>query len=91
MENYHPVSLLQICGKVFERSIYNSVFEFPIENEWNFFFFRPGDSCINQVLSIAQGIYKSFDDAYEVTGVFLDISKASDKNWTCCTMGSFKN
>ena len=26
-------------------------------------------------------IYKSFDDDYEVRGVFLDISKAFDKVW----------
>ena len=43
--------------------------------------FKPGDSCINHVLSITQNIYKSFDDGYEVKGVFLDISKAFDKIW----------
>ena len=43
--------------------------------------FKPGDSCINQLLSIAHNIYKSFDDGYEVRGVFLDISKALDKVW----------
>ena len=41
--------------------------------------FKPGDSCINQLLSITHNIYKSFDDGYEVRGVFLDISKAFDK------------
>ena len=30
---------------------------------------------------IAHNIYKSFDDGYEVRGVFLDISKAFDKVW----------
>ena len=43
--------------------------------------FKPGDSCINQLLSITHNIYKSFDDGYEVRGVFLDISKAFDKVW----------
>ena len=33
LENYCPVSLLPICGKVFERLIYNSLFEFLIENK----------------------------------------------------------
>ena len=37
--------------------------------------FKPGDSCINQLLSITHDIYKSFDCDYEVRGVFLDISK----------------
>ena len=43
--------------------------------------FKTGDSCINELISITHGIYKSFDDGYEVRGVFLDISKAFDKVW----------
>ena len=43
--------------------------------------FKPGDSCINQLLSITHEIYKSFDEGLEVRGVFLDISKAFDKVW----------
>ena len=43
--------------------------------------FKPGDSCINQLLSISHKIYKSFDDGLEKRGVFLDISKAFDKVW----------
>ena len=41
--------------------------------------FKPGDFCINQLLSITHEIYKSFDDGLEVRSVFLDISKAFDK------------
>ena len=43
--------------------------------------FRPGDSCVNQLLAITHEIYKSFDERFEVRGVFLDISKALDKVW----------
>ena len=43
--------------------------------------FKPGDSCINQWLSITHEIYKSFDDRLQVRVVFLDISKAFDKVW----------
>ena len=43
--------------------------------------FKPGDSCINQLLSITHKIYTSFDKGYEVRGVFLDISVAFDKVW----------
>ena len=43
--------------------------------------FKPGDSCINQLLSITHKIYKSFDDGLEVRSVFLDTSKAFDKVW----------
>ena len=43
--------------------------------------FRPGDSCTNQLLSIAHEILSAFDDCHEVRGVFLDISKAFDRVW----------
>ena len=43
--------------------------------------FRPGDSCINQLLSITHEIYQSLDDNLKVKAVFLDISKAFDKVW----------
>ena len=43
--------------------------------------FKPGDSCINQLLSITHEICSSFDDGFEVRSVFLDISKALDKVW----------
>ena len=58
------------------------MFSFFIENDLisqNQSGFNPGDSCINQLLSIIHEIYKSFDDGWEVRGVFLDISKAFDK------------
>ena len=45
------------------------------------FGFRPGDSCINQLLSITHNTFTSFDNGLEVRGVFLDISKAFDKVW----------
>ena len=41
--------------------------------------FKPGDSCINQLLSITHEIYESLGVRLEVRSVFLDISKAFDK------------
>ena len=43
--------------------------------------FKPRDSCINQLISVTHEIYVSFDEGYEVRGVFLDISKVIDKVW----------
>ena len=43
--------------------------------------FKPGDSCINQVLAINHKIYKLFDACLNIRAVFLDISKAFDKVW----------
>ena len=33
LKNYRTVSLLPICGKVFESLMYNSLFEYFIEND----------------------------------------------------------
>ena len=60
------------------------MFEFFIQNNLitpNQSGFKTGDSCINQLISITHEIYKSFDDGYEVRGVFFDMSKAFDKVW----------
>ena len=60
------------------------MFEFFTENELishNQSGFKPGDSCINQLLFITHDIYQSLDDGLETNGVFLDISKAFDKVW----------
>ena len=43
--------------------------------------FKPGNSCINQLLSITDEIYQSFDEGFDVRSVFLDTSKAFDKVW----------
>ena len=82
LKSYHPVSLLPICGKFFERLILNEMFSFFLANNLlvlNQSGFKPGDSCINQLLSVTHEIYSSFDDGFEVKSVFLDISKAFDK------------
>ena len=84
--NYRPVSLLPICGKVFEKIIFNSLFVYLNNNNLlnsNQSGFRPGDSCVNQLISITHDIYKAFDanPSLEVRGVFLDLSKAFDKVW----------
>ena len=83
-KKYRPVSLLPICGKKFERLIYNNLLEYFIDNDLisqNQSGFKPGDSCIDQLTSTTHEIYQFFDDGLEVRGVFLDISKAFDKVW----------
>ena len=68
LKNYRLISLLPISGKIFQRLIYNKMFEYFIKNDLishNQSGFKPGDSCINQLLSITHEIYKSFDQGYE--------------------------
>ena len=86
LNNYRPVSLLPICGNIFEIIIFNNVFLFLEDNSLltpNQSGFRPNDSCINQLLSIVHSIYSDFDHnpSLEVRGNFLDISKVFDKVW----------
>ena len=81
IKNYRPVSLLPICSKIFERIIYD---KYLLDNNLispKQSGFRPGDFCINQLLSITHDVFISFDNDFEVRGVFLDISKAFDKVW----------
>ena len=74
--------LFLVCGKMFEKLIFNKIFELFVEKDLissNQSGFKPGDSCMNQLLSITHDIYISFDGCYELRGVFLDISQVFDK------------
>ena len=69
------MSLLPLCGKVSEKILFNNLFNFFLENNLitqKQSGFKPNDSCINQLLSITQEIYKSFGDGFEVRSVFLE-------------------
>ena len=82
LKNCRPISLLPICSKIFERLICNKLFNFFTDNELispGQSGFRPGDSCVKQLLAITHEKYNSLDDGHEVRAVFLDISNAFDK------------
>ena len=83
---YRLVRLWPICGKVFEKTIFNSLFVYLNNKNLlnsNQSGFRPGDSCVNKLISITHEIYKAFDAKLllEVRGIFLDVTKAFDKVW----------
>ena len=86
IKNYRPISLLPIFSKIFEQLIFNSLFNYFMQNK---LFtecqsgFIPGDSCVAQLLSITHEIYKSFDcnPPADTRGIFLDISEVFDKVW----------
>ena len=66
------------------HKVFNKLYKFFNENDLlssSQSGFPPGDSGINQLLSITHEIYQSSDNDLEVRGVFLDISNAFDKVW----------
>ena len=86
IKNYRPISLLPICGKMFEKIIFNNLYHYFNANNLitkNQSGFRPGDSTTNQLLYLVNEIHEAFDNpkSLEVRTVFLDISKAFDKVW----------
>lgn len=84
ISNYRPISLLPICGKLFEKILFDAIYKHLSDNELispNQSGFRPGDSTINQLLAITHEIYTGFEDRMETRAVFLDISKAFDRVW----------
>ena len=83
LKSYRPISLLPICGRALERLLYNSMFEFFIQNNLispNQSGFRRADSCINQLISITGEICKSFDDGYKVRVYLLIYRKHLTKH-----------
>ena len=86
IKNYRHITLLPIFSKVFQRIVFNALFNFFLQNK---LFtpcqsgFIPGDSCVFQLLSITHEIYQSFSchPPPDIRGTFLDISKAFDKVW----------
>ena len=75
LKNYGPISLLPLCGKIFEKCIYNSLYSYLESNNILSKFqsgFRKGDSCILQLLAITHEIYSNFDacPSLETRGVF---------------------
>ena len=80
------MSLLPVCGNIFEKCIYNTLYSYLESNDIlskSESAFRNGDSCISQLLAITHEIYSDFDayPSLETRGVFLGISKAFDRVW----------
>ena len=84
--NYRPISLLPLCGKFFEKIIFNNLYKdlsthyLTTKNQSGF---RPGDSTTNQLIDLVGEIEirQAFDSKkpLEVRAVIRDISKAFDK------------
>ena len=82
--NYRPIYVLPLCGKFFEKIIFNNLYKHLTTHHLitkTQSGFRPGDSTTNQLIDLVDKIHQAFDSKkpLEVRAVFLDISKAFDK------------
>ena len=67
-----PISLLPICGELFEKLLLNILYEYFTTNNLitnNQSGFRSGDSTANQLIELVNEIHKSLDNCHEVRAV----------------------
>ena len=79
--NYRSISLSPVCGKTLEKIVVDELYAFLNTNgliSSDQSGFRPGDSTINQLISITSNIVETFEDFDETRALVLDISKAFD-------------
>lgn len=81
-ENYRPISLTSVPGKLMEKIIRDSIVQHMTEN--NLFTpaqhgFIKGKSCLTQLIEFIEDISQAIDDGDTVDVIYLDFKKAFDK------------
>ena len=61
LKNYRAISLLPMCGKMFERIIFNIIFKLNNLLSLHQPGFIMGDLCVQQLIDIIHEIHKAFD------------------------------
>jgi hypothetical protein len=77
--NYRPISLLSTFSKVFEKVIYNRLYEHIYRNnilDNNQYGFRPNPSTEKTSFKLIQEILKAMNNKQLVGGIFCDLHKA---------------
>ena len=80
-QNYRPISILPAFSKIFERAVYDRIFQFLVENDILFkhqFGFRPGHSTSHALINFVNKVANAVDCQKYLAGIFLDLSKAFD-------------
>jgi hypothetical protein len=84
ISSYHPISLLSVLSKVFEKLILRRINKDLRPDEWiphHQFGFRQGHSTIQQIHHVTNIINKALEERKYCTAVFLDVSQAFDRVW----------
>ena len=79
---YRPISLLCCISKVFEKILFDQLYEHSRHKlHENHFGFRRQRSAVVHLLLFLDSVYKNFDDKNikELAVIYLDIAKAFDK------------
>lgn len=84
INNYRPISLLNVLGKVFEKILFQQIFNHLQATNFLTPFqsgFVPQDSTVNQLTYLYNTFCQALDSGKEVRAIFFDISKAFDRVW----------
>ena len=84
VSNYRPVSLTSCVSKVFEKLIYNRLYNHLLDTNFLYNFqsgFLPGHSTTCQLIELCHSLSLALDNQMETSVVFCDISKAFDRVW----------
>ena len=78
-DNYRSVNLLPILSKIFERILYNQIYEFvsPMLHQY-LSGFRKGHSCQDILVRMTEDWRESLDKGLTVGVIAIDLSKAFD-------------
>jgi hypothetical protein len=81
LQNYRPISLIRIVGKVMERCVFKHINHYLLNH----------NIITHQLVDITNNIGKALDDGKEFRIVFCDASKAFDKVWHRGLLNKLKN
>ena len=80
-DNYRPISILPIFGKIFEKVIYSRLYSFFVTQNVIYdkqFGFRTNHSTAHAVNYSINKIIENIEKKNHVIGIFIDLSKAFD-------------
>ena len=81
LDNYRPISLLPVLSKVFEKVVYNQVYEYFTLHKLFYksqYGFRKGHSTELACLELLDRVFEQLDEGKLPIAIFIDLSKAFD-------------